>query len=93
MEEDCRLAAEYWGIKALVGVELTHVPAGAIGTLARRARTYGAEIVVVHGETIVEPVEAGTNRAAVNCPEVDILAHPGLITPEEAAAAKKNGSF
>jgi len=93
VKEDCRLAEEYWGIKVLAGVELTHVPAGAIGILARRARACGAEIVVVHGETIVEPVEAGTNRAAVNCPEVDILAHPGLITPEEAAAAKKNGVF
>ena len=35
--------------------------------------------VVVHGETLVEPVEPGTNRAAVSCPEVDILAHPGCL--------------
>ncbi|NLW56483.1 MAG: histidinol phosphate phosphatase domain-containing protein [Firmicutes bacterium] len=93
VKEDCRLAEEYWGIKALAGVELTHVPARAIGWLACRARACGAEIVVVHGETIVEPVEPGTNRAAVDCPEVDILAHPGLITVEEATAAKKNGVF
>jgi hypothetical protein len=30
------------------------------------ARKAGAEIIVVHGETIAEPVEKGTNRAAVN---------------------------
>ena len=51
---------------------------------------FGAEIVVVHGETIVEPVIKGTNWSAVNCPEVDILAHPGLITVEEVEIAKYN---
>ena len=33
----------------------------------------------------------GTNWSAVNCPEVDILAHPGLITVEEVEVAKENG--
>ena len=47
--------------------------------------------MVVHGETIVEPVIEGTNWSAVNCPEVDILAHPGLITVEEVEVAKENG--
>lgn len=93
VKEDCRLAGEYWGIKAIAGVELTHVPAGSIAMLAKRARVYGAEIVVVHGETIVEPVEPGTDRAAVSCPDVDILAHPGLITREEVETAKKSGVF
>lgn len=93
VKADCRLAEKYWGIKAITGVELTHVPAGSVALLAKRARVYGAELVVVHGETIVEPVEPGTNRAAVNCPEVDILAHPGLITLEEAKIAARNGVF
>ena len=93
IEADCRLAEEYWGIKAIVGVELTHIPAGGVGVLAKRARAYGAELVAVHGETIVEPVESGTNRAAVSCPEVDILVHPGLITIEEAKMAADNGVF
>lgn len=44
----------------------------------------------MHGETIVEPVIEGTNWKAVNCPEVDILAHPGLITVEEAEMAREN---
>ncbi len=47
--------------------------------------------MLVHGETIVEPVIEGTNWSAVNCPEVDILAHPGLITVEEVEVAKENG--
>jgi histidinol phosphatase-like PHP family hydrolase len=53
----------------------------------------GVQIVVVHGETIVETVEQGTNKAAMQSPYVDILAHPGLITVEEAALAKRNGVF
>jgi len=47
----------------------------------------------VHGETLVEPVESGTNRAAVSYPAVDILAHPGLISAEEVEMAKENGIY
>ncbi len=36
-------------------------------------------------------MEKGTNLAAVQSPDVDILAHPGLITMEEARLAAKNG--
>ncbi|NLY75488.1 MAG: histidinol phosphate phosphatase domain-containing protein [Firmicutes bacterium] len=91
--KECRLAEEYWPIIAAPGVELTHVPAGSIPDLAREARDLGAELVVVHGETLVEPVESGTNRAAVSCPLVDILAHPGLLTEEEARLALTNEVF
>lgn len=72
-------------------VELTHVSPARIAPLARRARELGAGLVVVHGETIVEPVMPGTNRAAVECKDVDILAHPGFVTVEEARLAVQNG--
>ncbi len=75
----------------IVGVELTHVGPESIDRLARQARRLGAEIVVVHGETIVEPVAPGTNRAAIESPAVDILAHPGFLTPEEARLAAARG--
>jgi histidinol phosphatase-like PHP family hydrolase len=75
----------------LPGVELTHVPPVQISPLARRAKELGAAIVVVHGETPVEPVIPGTNRAAIECPDVDILAHPGFITDEEAGLAAASG--
>lgn len=91
VKADAVLAGKYWGITAITGVELSNIPAGAVAPLAAKARELGAELVVVHGETIVEPVESGTNLAAVNCPDVDILAHPGLITIEEARLAKENG--
>jgi putative hydrolase len=75
------------------GVELTHIAPASIAPLARRARRLGAGLIVVHGETIVEPVMQGTNRAAVECAEVDILAHPGFITLEEAQIAAENGVY
>lgn len=91
--KECRLAEKHWPIMAIPGVELTHVPAGSIPDLAEEARNLGAELVVVHGETLVEPVEPGTNRAAVSCKSVDILAHPGLLTEEEAQLAAANDVF
>lgn len=91
--KECRLAEEYWPITAIPGVELTHVPAGSIPDLAQEARNLGAELVVVHGETLVEPVEPGTNRSAASCRLVDILAHPGLLTEDEAKLAVANDVF
>ena len=79
-------------IKALPGIELTHIPPSHIGPLAEQARSLGAKIVVVHGETIAEPVMLGTNRAALRA-DIDILAHPGLISDEEAAMAAEKGIF
>jgi putative hydrolase len=90
---DADLAARYWNFAVLAGVELTHVPAASIPELARRAKELGADHVVVHGESPVEPVEPGTNLAAVSCADVDILAHPGLLTPGEAAVAARTGVF
>ncbi len=74
----------------IVGVELTHVPPTLIAPLAKECRALGAQIIVVHGETPVEPVLPGTNRAALEA-DVDLLAHPGFISEEEAALAAKRG--
>lgn len=76
--------------RLLTGVELTHVHPELIARLTEEARRLGALIVVCHGETIVEPVYPGTNRAAIDA-RVDILAHPGLLDPEDARRAAKNG--
>jgi histidinol phosphatase-like PHP family hydrolase len=65
----------------------------SIVPLAQRAKELGVGLVLVHGETIGEPVRPGTNRAAVECPAVDILAHPGLITLEEARLATANDIY
>lgn len=77
-------------IELLAGVEITHVPPALIPECVRLARETGAQVVNVHGETLVEPVAGGTNLAAIEA-GVDILAHPGLITEKEARlAAEKN---
>jgi len=91
--EACRLARSCWDIYAIPGIEITHVPAKAIAETARKARDFGAWLVVVHGESIVEPVEPGTNTAALQSPDVDMLAHPGLITLEETELAVRNGIY
>jgi histidinol phosphatase-like PHP family hydrolase len=77
-------------IRVFVGVEITHVPPRKIAPLASMAKEMGAEVVVVHGETINEPVMPGTNAAAVACEDVDILAHPGFITADEVEKAIEN---
>jgi histidinol phosphatase-like PHP family hydrolase len=78
-----------YDIRVFTGVELTHVPPGKIPRLVEKARLLGAEIIVVHGETIVEPVPEGTNHIAVTL-DIDILAHPGLITVEDVECARDN---
>lgn len=82
----------YLATRLIPGLELTHVPPGQIKELTERARMLGAQLVLVHGETIVEPVAQGTNRAAIDA-GVDILAHPGFITEEEARMAATKGIF
>jgi histidinol phosphatase-like PHP family hydrolase len=57
-----------------------------------KARDLGAALVVIHGETIVEPVAPGTNRAGIES-GADILAHPGLITDEDADLAAERGTL
>jgi histidinol phosphatase-like PHP family hydrolase len=81
-----------WSICVVAGIELTHVPPASIAKLTSEARRLGAELVVVHGETLVEPVAPGTNRAALEA-GVDFLAHPGLLTEQEAALAATRDVF
>lgn len=77
-------------IEIIPGAEITHVPPSLIPDIVKEARKLGAKIVVVHGETIVEPVAEGTNRAAIEA-GADILAHPGLITGDDLLFAKEKG--
>lgn len=80
----------FFNINLLAGVELTHVPPPLIAEMVDKARDVGAQVVVMHGETPVEPVAPGTNLAAIEA-GVDVLAHPGLITDEEVALAAQKG--
>ena len=78
-------------ITVIPGVEVTHVPPSKMDKVIADARRFGAKWIVVHGETVSEPVQPGTNRQAAMNPDVDVLAHPGFITEEEMQAAKDNG--
>lgn len=88
----CSVLNRSWKIRSIPGVEITHVPLKEIAPLVRFARKNGAKIVVVHGETMSEPVIPGTNRAAIMA-RCDILAHPGNISRADIALAVKNGVY
>jgi histidinol phosphatase-like PHP family hydrolase len=77
-------------LRVLAGIELTHIVPEHFKHLAQLARAKGAQVIIGHGETPVEPVINGTNRAALES-DIDILAHPGLITDNDTKlAAEKN---
>ncbi|OEU49198.1 MAG: PHP domain-containing protein [Desulfuromonadales bacterium C00003096] len=81
-----------WGLTVVPGIELTHIPPAGIADAAREARALGAKLVLCHGETLSEPVAQGTNRAALEA-DIDILAHPGLISEEEVRLAAERGIY
>jgi len=87
---------EHWPkdskIKVLPGIELTHLPPEQFRPLAKYARVEGIQVIIGHGETTVEPVIKGTNRAALEA-DIDILAHPGKINDAEVELAKEKGIF
>lgn len=80
------------GIEVVPGIELTHLPLEQFKPLADYARKAGIKVIVAHGETPVEPVLKGTNRAALEA-DIDILAHPGLINDEDTKLAAEKGIF
>lgn len=87
------LLQKHLDIALIPGVELTYIPPDEMEGVVKLARRLGASLIVIHGETIVEPVIEGTNRAAVDCSDVDILAHPGFIKEEEAELALAHGIY
>ena len=66
------------------------MPLALMAEVVTEARAAGARLVVVHGETLAEPVAPGTNRCALML-SIDVLAHPGLITKADAALAARRG--
>lgn len=88
----CEIITAKGNIQVLFGLELTHVDPADIVTLVSEARKLGAKILIVHGETLTEPVPPGTNLAAIQA-GADILAHPGLITEEEGRLAASKGVY
>ena len=93
-EEQARGLPAFRQLTILPGVELTLVEPSEIASVAHRAKQAGARLVLVHGETAAGWGGApGTNDAAAQCPDVDILAHPGYISEEAARYAAENNVF
>lgn len=74
------------------GIEITRIDPRKIPEIARAAKKNGL-IVLVHGETKGDNVPAGTNNAALNSEFVDVLAHPGHLSEENALKAKESKAF
>ncbi len=86
----CKDINKNWKIKAIPGVEITHMPLELIKSTVKFVRSIGIRLVLAHGETIVEPVIKGTNKESL-LSGINILTHPGLITLEDALlAASRN---
>jgi histidinol phosphatase-like PHP family hydrolase len=79
-----------WDIFVMPGVEITHAPLKEIPALVKYARKNGAQVVVVHGETVIEPVLPGTNRCAIEA-GADIVSHPGNIKEDDVILAADRG--
>jgi histidinol phosphatase-like PHP family hydrolase len=84
-----KILTENYDILVLPGAELTYVPPKLIKSAADECRKFGAKVIVVHGETLAEDVPPNTNLCAVKA-GVDILAHPGYLSEEEADIAAQN---
>lgn len=90
--EFCRRWPKNSSIKVLPGVELTHLPPEQFKPLAAAARKEGLKIIIAHGQTPVEPVAENTNHFAL-LSDIDILAHPGLISDADTQLAARKGIF
>lgn len=86
----CRDINSNWQIKAIPGIELTHMPVENLRSAVKFARSKGIKLVLIHGETISECVIPGTNKAAILAGP-DILTHPGLISIDDAKLAVSKG--
>ncbi|MFH1835985.1 MAG: hypothetical protein ABH851_07340 [Methanobacteriota archaeon] len=56
-----------------MGVELTHIPKDKIPKLIGMSMDLGTQVIIVYGESPIEPVKPGTNSITVSLPDVDIL--------------------
>ena len=88
----CRELSAVMDIIVIAGAEITHVPPPLIASMVKRCRELGAEYLIVHGETVAEPVKEGRNAAALKT-DIDILAHPGMVTLAQAREAAARGIF
>ncbi|OGS21773.1 MAG: hypothetical protein A2252_06495 [Elusimicrobia bacterium RIFOXYA2_FULL_39_19] len=76
----------YYQILVVPCAEITYVPPKQIAEAVATARTLGAKVVIVHGETPAEIVPGGTNLSGILA-GADIIAHPGEISESDVKLA------
>lgn len=82
----------YHNVQAFFGIELYQIPPALLADTINAYRTLKLDIIGVHGESITDIVEEGTNFAACNA-KADILFNPGLIDDTCVELAAKNNVF
>jgi len=92
LQRACESLCGHLPLAIIAGVEITHVPPDAIAQTVIKARDLGTNLIVMHGESPVEPVAKGTNRAAIEA-DIDLLAHPGLIDRAMVVRAVERGIY
>ena len=88
----CSDLTNHYNILVVPGAEITYVPPKLIPLAVKKARSLGAKIVLVHGETTAETVPPGTNLSGI-LSGADILAHPGKISGQDVKLAKEKNVY
>lgn len=84
--------AIYENIQCFFGIKLIHIPPSLIGKSILLYRALGIPLITVHGESVSDIVEQGTNFNACLA-HADILYHAGLIDEKCVELAKENNVF
>lgn len=84
--------AIYENIQCFFGIKLMHIPPSLIEKSVLLYRALGIHLIAVHGESISDMVEQGTNFNACLA-HIDILYHAGLIDEKCVELAKENNVF
>lgn len=84
--------AVYYDVQAVFGIKLRHLPPALMESAVNFYRGLGISLIGVHGESISDIAEQGTNFSAV-CAKADILFNPGLIDEQCTELAAQNNVF
>ncbi len=84
--------AVYYDMQVIFGIQLRHVPPALLETAVAFYRSFNIPFIGVHGESISDIVEKGTNFSAIRA-KADILFNAGLIDEKCVELAKENNVF
>lgn len=82
----------YYDMQIFFGVQLQHIPPALLEETIQFYRGLGISLIGVHGESISDIVEKGTNFSAIMA-KADILFNPGLIDEKCVELAQENNVF